>query len=130
MVGFGFSVGDFVAVGQLCWIIYKKCKESTGVYAQLATEVGALHNVLKETEELLSQQDLTTKQKRKLELSKVGCEEVLSDLDKLLVKYKSLGTNSQRTFDRMGLGSQDIDSIRTRLISNITIFDAFNNAYV
>lgn len=27
MAGFGFSVGDFVATGQLAWNVYKSCKE-------------------------------------------------------------------------------------------------------
>lgn len=129
-MSFGFSVGDFVAVAQLCWGLYRKCKDSTGNYQQLSYEVGALHNAIKETEELLTQQDLTAKEKGKLQESRVGCEAVLRDLDKLLAKYKSLGTQSQRTRDRMGLGSQEINSIRIRLISNVTLLDTFNNAWV
>ena len=129
-MNFGCSVGDFVAIGQLCWNLYKKCKDSSSNYQQLSSEVGALHNVIKEIEELLSQQDLTSKQAKKLETSRAGCEEVLRDLDKLLAEYSSLGTRSQRTFDRMGFGTRDINSIRTRLISNVTLLDAFNNTYV
>lgn len=129
-MNFGFSVGDFLAVGQLCWKVYKKCKDSPGNYTELSSEVGALHNVIKETEELLSQQGLTTGQTVKLTTCRQGCEDVLKDLDKLLVKYESLGTNSRRTFDRMGFGMQDMNGIRLRLISNVTMLDAFNNACV
>ena len=129
-MSFGFGVGDFLAVGRLSWSVYKKCKDSPGNYKELSSEVGALHNVINETEELLSQQDLTAKQKDKLNVSRVGCEDVLKDLDKLLAKYESLGTKSQRTFDRMGYGLQDINGIRIRLTSNVTLLDAFNNAYV
>ena len=129
-MSFGYSVGDILAVGQLCWRVYKKCKDSPGNYAELASEVGALHNVMKETEELLSQQALTTKQGNKLLACRQGCESVLKDLDGLLVKYESLGTNSRRTFDRMGFGMQDMNSIRLRLISNTSLLDAFNNLCV
>lgn len=129
-MSFGFAVGDFVAVGQLCWKVYKKCKGSPGNYRELSIEVGNLHNVIKETEELLSQQQLTSKQKDKLQASRAGCHEVLEDLNQLLAKYESLGTSSQRTFDRLGYGMQDMNSIRLRLISNVTLLDAFNNAYV
>lgn len=59
-----------------------------------------------------------------------GCEGVLRDLDRLLVKYESLGMKSQRTFDRIGFGMQDMNGIRLRLISNVSMLDAFNNAYV
>ena len=104
-------------MSQLCWKVYKKCKDSSGNYAELASEVGALHNVVKETEELLSQQALTSKQEVKLLTCRQGCEGVLKDLDGLLVKYESLGTSFRRTFDRMGFGMQDMKSIRQRLIS-------------
>lgn len=127
-MSFGFSVGDFVNVGGLCWKLYKKCKDSPGNYKQLTSEVGALHNVIKETEELLSQQNLNVRQKEKLRVATVGCGEVLQDLDHLLAKYGSMGTKSQRTFDRLGFGTENIDGIRTRLISNVTLLDAFNNA--
>ena len=129
-MSFGCSVADFLAVGQLCWKVYKKCKDSPGNYLDLAREVGALHNVVKETEELLSQQALTTKEKNKLLTCRQGCESVLKDLNGLLVKYESLGTNARRTFDRMGFGLQNMNGIRLRLISNTSLLDAFNNLCV
>ena len=129
-MSFGFGVGDFIAVGGLCWKVYKKCKNSPGDYAQLSSEVGSLHNVIKETEEMLSQQDLTQQQKAKLVQSRQGCEEVLKDLERLLNKYESMGTSARRTFDRTGFGMQDMNGIRLRLITNVTILDAFNNACV
>ena len=129
-MSFGFSVGDFLAVGQLSWKIYKKCKDSPGDYVELSNEVGALHNVMKETEDLFSQQDLTPQQQNRLLACQQGCEKVLNDLDRLLVKYESLGTNSRRTFDRMGYGTHDMNDIRLRLISNVSMLDAFNNACV
>lgn len=129
-MSFGFSVGDFLAVGQLSWKVYKKCKESPGSYVELSNEVGALHNVMKEIEELFSQQDLTPQQENRLLACQRGCEDVLNDLDRLLVKYESLGTNSRRTFDRMGFAAQDMTGIREKLISNVSMLDAFNNACV
>lgn len=127
---FGFSAGDFLVVGQLCWKVYKKCKDSPGNYAELSGEVSTLYAVMKETEELLSQQNLSADQEAKLRPCQQGCDKVLKDFNSLLVKYESLGTKSQRTFDRMGFGNQDIHGIRLRLLSNVTMLDAFNNAYV
>ena len=124
----GYGVGDLLAEGQLCWKVYKKCKASPGNYAELYTEVGTVHNIIKETEELLSQKGLTTEQKAKLTTCRQGCEGVLKDLDGHLVRYESLGTNSRRTFDRLGFGMHDMDGIRLRLISNVSMLDVFNNA--
>ena len=129
-MSFGFSIGDFVTMGQLCWKVYKKCKDSSGNYRELASEVGALHNVIKETEELLSQQDINSKGFAKLGMSVCACQGVLEDLSSLLAKYESLGTKCQRTFDRVKFGNEDLNSIRTRLISNVGLLDAFNNMYV
>ena len=128
-MSFGFGVGDFLAVGQLSWKVYKKCKDSSGNYAELSNEVLALHGVVKEVEELVAEQDLTSGQNKSLSIHRQGCEDVLNDLESLLLKYESLGTKSQRTFDRMGFGMQDINSLRLRLISNVSLLEAFNNRY-
>ena len=129
-MSFGFSVGDFLAVGQLGWKVYKKCKDSPEDYVELSNEVGALHNVMKETEELFSQQDLTPQQENRLLACQQGCEKVLSDLDGLLVQYERLGTKSRRTFDRLGFGTHDMNDIRSRLNLNVSMLDAFNSASV
>ena len=86
-----------------------------------------MHGVVKETEELLSQQDLTSEQKVRVTTCRKGCEDTLKDLQKLLAEYENLGTRTQRTFDRMGFGMQDINALRLRLISNVSMLDAFNN---
>lgn len=129
-MSFGFGVSDLVGISQLCWKVYKKCKDSSGNYAELSSEVAALNMVIKGTEELLSQQRLTTQQEVKLVTCRQGCEDVLNDLDRLLVKYESLGTKAQRAIDRVGFGMHDMNDIRLRLISNVSTLDAFNNAYV
>ena len=127
-MSFGYGVGDFLAVGQLCWNVYKKCKESPGSYRELAGEVSSLHSTMKETEELLLQQKLSSDQKTRFETIKHACDAMLKDLDALLVKYRSLGTKSQRTFDRMGMATQDVIGMRIRLVANVGLLDAFNNA--
>lgn len=127
-MSFGFGVSDLVGISQLCWKVYKKCKDSSGNYAELSSEVAALNMVIKGTEELLSQQRLTTQQEVKLVTCRQGCEDVLNDLDRLLVKYESLGTKAQRAIDRVGFGMHDMNDIRLRLISNVSTLDAFNNA--
>ncbi|KAL8900047.1 MAG: hypothetical protein Q9207_005885 [Kuettlingeria erythrocarpa] len=125
MVGFGIGAGDFVAVGTLCWKLYKKCKDSPGAYKELASEVSNLRSVIEELQELLGQQSLDDAQLARLQPCKLGCETVLKDLDVLLDKYESLGTKSQKTFDRMGMAKQDLNGIRSRLISNVAMLEAF-----
>ncbi|KAL8969386.1 MAG: hypothetical protein Q9183_002019 [Haloplaca sp. 2 TL-2023] len=124
-MSFGVSVSDFVTLGQLSWKIYKRCKDSAGVYVELTGEVNSLRSVLQETEELLSAQDLTSRQKKRLLPVRQGCQSVLQDLDRLLANYESLATSTRRGYDRMGMALQDVTSIRQRLTSNVVLLDAF-----
>ncbi|MCJ1244035.1 hypothetical protein MMC30_001232 [Trapelia coarctata] len=79
-------------------------------------------------QELLSQQQLSPEQQSRLQVVTNGSKDVLHDLDALLKKYESLGTKSQRTWDRVGFGMQDVTNLRLKLISQTTLLDAFNNA--
>ncbi|KAL8905365.1 MAG: hypothetical protein Q9171_006695 [Xanthocarpia ochracea] len=127
-MSFGCGVGDFILLTKLGWNVYKKCKDSTGSYAELTSDVSSFRSVLQETEELLSEQTLTEMQKSRLLSCQQGCEAVLNDLDNLLARYESLGTSKQRTFDRMRMGHEDVNGIRQRLILNGSLLDSFNSA--
>ena len=61
----------------------------------------------------------------RLNIIKEGCEKVLIDLQNLVQKYESLGTQSKRTWDRMRWGNEDVAEIRSRLTSNISLLTAF-----
>ncbi len=125
-MSFGFSVSDFVTVPTFAWTVYKSCKESSDDFRNISTEVASLHVVLKETEECLAEHILDPDQERRLLVIGKGCNDVLKDLNKLLEKYESLGLQSQRTWDRMMWGLEDISKIRERLIANTNLLTAFN----
>ena len=55
---------------------------------------------------------------------------MLKDLDRLLIKYKSLKTKSRRIFNKIGFETYNTNEIRLRLILNILILNTFNNAYI
>ena len=124
-MSFGFGVGDVIQITEICWKVYKKCSESPGVYKQLAGEVSSLHSVLKETEELVGQQTLSKRQRDRLLPCQESCDKLLKELDVMISKYESLGTKSQRVFDRMGMANQDVPEIRQRLITNVSLLNAF-----
>lgn len=46
------------------------------------------------------------------------------------MKYEILGTEELGKINRVGFAMQDLDTIRLRLHSNVSMLDAFNNAYV
>lgn len=125
-MSFGFGIGDFITISTLAWRTYKSCKDSSDNFNSISSEVASLHIVLKEVEESLSGQTLSGSQETQLRTLGNGCNDVLNDLNMLVEKYNSFGTNSQRTWDRVKWGREDIQSIRERLISNITMLNTFN----
>ena len=129
-MSFGFSIGDFLVVSKLCWSVYKKCKDSKSSYSELTGEITALYAVIKETEELLDQEDIPERQLKKLIPCQQSCDTVLKDLETLLRRYEKLGTQSRWTFDRVKFGDEDIVGVRQRITMNITMLDSFNNASV
>lgn len=129
-MSFGYGVSDLITTSTLAWRIYRTCKDSSDDFRAISSEVASLHIVLKEIEETLSDQSLTSGQETQLSVLTDGCSAVLDDLDKLLKKYHGLGTQSQRTWDRMKWGLEDIQAIRERLISSVTLLNAFNTTFI
>lgn len=84
-----------------------------------------MHAVLKEGEEIFFVHPLPTARAERLNTIKEGCEKVLVDLQNLVERYESLGTQSKRTWDRMRWGNEDVAQIRARLTSNISLLTAF-----
>ncbi|KAI0386406.1 hypothetical protein F5Y04DRAFT_121841 [Hypomontagnella monticulosa] len=128
-MSFGVGFGDLVLASKLAWSIYKACKDSGENFKRLSSEVASLHVVLKETEDYLTEfSDLDTSRKNRLTILTDGCHSTLQDLEKLLKTYERLGTQAQRTWDRMRFGLEDFADIRSRLVSNATLLTAFNSS--
>jgi hypothetical protein len=125
VVPYGFGVGDVIAVGTIAWNVYKSCRAAPESFSNISLEVLSLHAVLKEAEETVFKSPLPTESQERLTTVGDGCRGVLDDLQKLVDRYESLGTQSKRTWDRMKWGAQDIAEIRQRLISNTTMLTAF-----
>lgn len=125
VVPYGFGVGDFVAVGTLAWNVYKSCRAAPGSFSNISTEVLSLHAVLKEADETVFRSALSPESQARLKTIGDGCQCVLGDLQALVDKYESLGTQSKRTWDRMKWGAEDIVEVRSRIVSNTTLLTAF-----
>jgi hypothetical protein len=128
-MSFGYGVGDVIKVATLAWNVYKMCKDSPGVYKTVSSDALSLHVVLRETDELIAEESARDAEAAtRLNQISMGCKEVLDDMQGLLDKYNSLGTQAQRTWDRMEFGMEDIATIRSRLIAQAGMLTAFNSA--
>ena len=129
-MSFGFSIGDFITVSSLAWQVYKSCKDSSDDFKTIANDVVSLHIVLKEIEEQYKEQTLERNQQVHLAKLTQNTRNVLKDLEALLEKYDSLGTQSQRTWDRMRWGLEDINKLKERLTSSTTMLSIFNSSLI
>lgn len=125
-MNFGYSVGDFVICIQLAHKVWRECRDAPDEFRAVSTEVASLQLVLKEVQESVNDHEPSPSKMNDLKQLIEGCNDVLKELQSLLQKYKSLGTQSRRTWDRLRWGEEHVESIRQRVISNIGLLTSFN----
>ena len=88
--------------------------------------------MLRDIDDVLPERKLTIQQKTELVDIAKGCYNVLEELKETLNKYqeldsdaKSLGGKSRRVWKILKWDPKDIDEFRSRIISNIVLFNAF-----
>ena len=129
-MSFGFGVTDFLTLTSLAWNVYKDCKSASAEFREVGNEVISLHTSLRELQDECEDKDsiLNSNQedkKRTLNVLVQNCIEVLKELQQLLTRYRSLGTNQKRAWDRVKFGSEGIQEIRNKLMfhtSSLTLF--------
>ena len=132
-MSFGFSIGDIAIITRLSWKLYKSVKDSSADFARLSTELMSLHAVLSETTDFLEENNpelLPPSRRNRLNMLCEGVRATLEELDALVRRYESLGTQAQRTWDRMRFGCKDLSEVRGRLVSSTTMLGAFNTAMI
>ena len=125
-MSFGFSVGDVVTLSTFAYKIYHACKASSSDFESIASEVQSLHVVLHETTQHLTKNSMDNKGAEQLEHLREDCYGILSEIEKQLKKYGSLGTRKQRFLHKMGWALNDVSSIRGRLVLYVSMFTALN----
>lgn len=129
-MSFGFSPSDIIAVVNLAWSTYRKCKTASKEYASLSQEAQSIHLVLKEIHEDVLDPKSSLRRRgagREADFSRIlaNCRSTLKDLNEAVDKYKSLGTQSQRTWDRLGYSRDEMKVLRDRLEFHLNVVNAF-----
>jgi hypothetical protein len=105
------------------------------IYADyhVQNRVRTLSIVLQDAAVALQNQELDTKQKRDLEDIDKGCRNVLDELQRILDKNIEpspesgvVGKRIKRVWKRLYWKQEDIDQLRSRVITNISLLNAFN----
>ena len=125
-MSFGFGVGDCICCIKLAHKVWKNCRDAPEDFRAVSTEVASLELVLKDVTDAVEDRELSHEKHNNLNKLVGGCSDVLTELQGVLDNYKSLGTQSKRTWDRMKWGSVQIEAIRLRLVSNTGLLTTFN----
>ena len=125
MASFGYGAADIIGLSRLAWSVYKRCKEAPDSFESVSQEALSLHALLKETEELLSEGELSLSQAARLSTISHGCQELLTELETLIEKYDNLGSEKIRVWDRFLFSVQDVSSLRQRLIAHASMLSGF-----
>ncbi|KAL2073781.1 hypothetical protein VTL71DRAFT_11107 [Oculimacula yallundae] len=130
-MSFGFGVGDFLAVIKLANKIRKDFSEAPAQFKEISDEVRSLAIILQDLE-VLSEHKLNEEETKELHEIARGCGNVLEKLELTLDKYHELqagpksGTKSvKRIWKRLKWEPDDISELRSRLVTNITLLNAF-----
>ena len=129
-MAFGFSISDFITLGEKTWAVYKACKGASSEFHDITAEVLSLHTVLKELEDAcVDSSSLINRaaDSKKMELKRIvrSCQRTLDKIDKLVTKYHSLGTDKNRLWHQLGFGATNLDPLRSSLmlsVSNLNLF--------
>ena len=90
--------------------------------------------VVGDVEVVLSDRELSSKQKTELDDIDCGCRNILNELEKMLDKYSelgpvpmSVGKRVKRVWKKLKWDPNDIQKLRDRVISNVQFVNSFNS---
>jgi hypothetical protein len=125
-MSFGISAGDFIVIGKLAFDLYQQCHDAPNEFRDLSSELANLRTALELVSLTVKERRLDASQELYLRRLQQGCQTVLVELETLLSKYKSLGTNKKWKWKWITWGGEKVIDIRQRLISNIGMLTSFN----
>ena len=106
--------------------LFTAYKDAPYDYRNIADEVNSLHIIIEDAAQHFESTTLSNKKQKRGKKVLEGCQNVLKDLDALIEKYNALASaNTSQVFRRIKLGTEDIATLRARLISNTTLLDSF-----
>lgn len=100
-------------------------KDAPEKFKTISMEVSSLGCVLEEAADTQLSQPLPPRRQARLQTILDGCISVLADLQYIVQRYHSLGTDEKSSWDRLRLGGEDIAEIRSRLVVNVMLLTSF-----
>ena len=119
---FGWGVGDIIAISGLAVQVYTAYRDAPDDYKHISDEVKSLQILIDKAAPRFKSANSRQEGQQALK----GCKDVLQGLNSVIEKYNSSGSSrTSQVLKRIRLGTEDIVSLRVRLISNTALLNAF-----
>lgn len=148
VMSFGFGIGDFIAVGELCWKlysqVYKVSRDAPEELRGLNQELGNLHNTIQLLVEELKDEDSVLKRSGDVRIKLVNrvmsqLEETLKKMQQLSKRYADLQTptkgqgkrlNPRIYWDRLKYSQElhTINDLRAKVRKSLVSFNKMPSA--
>ena len=123
---FGWGVGDIIAISQLALKVHLAYKDAPDTYRHISKEVRSLQIIINKTIQHFEGTALSENDRQEGQEVLEGCQGVLEDLNSLIEEYDSLASaNKHQVLKRIKLSTEDISTLRARLISNTVLLNSF-----
>ncbi|KAL9028977.1 MAG: hypothetical protein Q9180_007087, partial [Flavoplaca navasiana] len=136
-MSFGWSASDIALLVKLAYKTTQGARAACGEYDELTRETSSLHTILNRLSLEVAKPDSSINRQRsygrELESIGTGCQEVLTQLDKILVKYNALSEqerSARRLWKKIRFGSgvvADVAELRSRVTYYISALSLFLN---
>ena len=119
-------MGDIIAISGLAVQVYTAYQGAPDDYKHISDEVKSLQILIDKAVQHFESTTMKPNSRQEGQQALKGCKDVLEDLNSLIEKYNSTGSSkTSRVLKRIRLGTENIDSLRVRLISNSASLNAF-----
>ena len=123
---FGWGVGDIATITTLAVKVYTAYKDAPDSYKHISQEVKSLQILIDKAVPHVERMTLGNNRRQEGQEALKGCQSILEDLNSLIEKYKSLASaNRALVFQKVKLGTEDIATLRSRLISSTGLLNGF-----
>ena len=130
-MGFGYGVGDFIAISGLAARVYTAYKDAPDDCKYISEEVATLQILIDKVAQHFKSSTLSSDTCHHGQKVLQGCQRVLQDLYSLIEKHRRLASNVKGlVLTGVKLGKEDITTLQVRLISNTGLLNGFVRRFV
>ena len=123
---FGWGVGDIIAISRLAVRVCTAYRDAPEDYKHISNEVKSLQILIDKAAPYFNSATMNNNSQQEGQQALQGCKDVLEGLNSIIEKYNSSGpSRTSQVLGRIRLGTEDIVSLRVRLISNTILLNAF-----